>query len=305
MIYLPFLVEKYPKLRRKYEIIASIQLTAQVLWTLRYIYFLTNTDDDLLNLYLADANYMLGPARRPMNLLFALINFASLNAMILTKYSPKLQPGQHHHWLRDCEVFETEYFKGLGKFTSELKLLYWLKYGLIVLIVIICIAADVKYFSITPKEYFIFGIFFFFHHAFDAAIIMSYLINLLALFVFHMYLYARYFNHLANSNQSGSQLGMNYFVSHKHLIELYGFYKKSLLSTLIVFTSGQVLMIYYIFFSTIDQSIKLSLTSILVVAHLYGIGGIFLIGAYIRNKVCNRKCKSIHRMDKLNFIRSS
>lgn len=58
LMFPPFLVEKYPKVGRTYEFPSSLQLVAQTLWTLRYDYFLTNTEDDLLNYYLVDVRGM-------------------------------------------------------------------------------------------------------------------------------------------------------------------------------------------------------------------------------------------------------
>lgn len=288
MIYPPFLGEKYPKLRRKYEILSSFQLISQVLWTLRYICFLMNSEDDPLNYYLADVNYMLGPARVPVNLLFLLMNIISLITVVFTKFSTYIQPGEHHHWLRDCEVFETGYFRGIGDFHLELKLLYWFKYVLITLDLIIVTAADILYFAVTPPKYFIFGIIFFIYHMFDAGIILFYMINRQAFFIFHMYLYIKYFDHLIKSLVNSPHLITNYLTSHKDLIGLYNYYQKNLFYVFIVLTGGQVFVCYYIFFSNIVVSIKLSLASVTIAAHP-NIVGIFVIGTIQRNKVCSRK----------------
>lgn len=242
MMFPPFLVEKYPKLRMRYEFLSSIQLVAQLLWTLRYVYFLTNTEDDPLNYYLADSFFMLGPARFPVNVLSISTNTTSFIALIFSKFSSYIQPGEHLHWLRDCEVFETGYFKGIGKFDSELKLLYWLKYPFITVVLIVVIAADILFLAYAPVEYYIFGILAIFYHTFDGGIILSYLVNRLAIFVFHMYLYTRYFDHLIKSIIHQPKMIENYLTAHMDLIGLYGYYRKSLFYFFIILAGFQILL---------------------------------------------------------------
>lgn len=121
-------------MKRKYELLSSVQLVSQIPWTLPYVYYLTNfDDDDTSNFHLADVNYMLGFARRSMNLLFLSINVCWLIALIFTKFSTVLQPKRCQYWPRACEVFETTYFRRIGNFDFELMSLYPLEYVFIAL----------------------------------------------------------------------------------------------------------------------------------------------------------------------------
>lgn len=296
-IFPPFVVDKDPKMREKYEKYSAIQLIAQILWTTRYFYFLGNSPNDPLNYYLADANYMLGPARVAMNLVFALLNTCSIIAVVYTKYSPYLEPGAHLYWLRACEVFETGYFRGIEKFYKELRLLYLLKYPFIFTILGICIFACINYFIQTPLEYVFFGIFFLFYHIFDAWIVLFYLANRQALFTFHMYLHAKFFAHqsdcITNGCKDQSTILMEYFASNRELQGLYRYYDRCFCLMLLIFFVAQVYLCYYIFFVDIDVSVRISLVVALISSHSSGVSGSFLIGAYLQNKVCMKRPLSL------------
>lgn len=289
-VYPPYIAQNDPKLRRKYEIFSSIQLTAQFLWTLRYLVFFADSESNPLNYYLADSNYMLGDTRFPMNILFALLNFSSLVTVIFTKFSETLQPGTHLFWLRACKVFETGYFREIGKFTTELKLLYSLKPVFIAFVIAICFAVNINFFLVTPSKFWIWGIIFLFYHMVDASIVFFYLINRQAIFIFQMYLHGRYFKHLSictRKNEISPRILLKrYLTSHQELIGLYEYYDRSLCLIFIFFSIVQIILCYYIFFIQMILIYKASLILILFISHSFAIGGIFVIGTFLRNKVC-------------------
>ncbi|XP_074594816.1 uncharacterized protein LOC141850159 [Brevipalpus obovatus] len=318
-VYPPYAAKNDQKLRRKYEFYSTVQLTVQILWTLRYLVFFADSVDNPLNYYLADSNYMLGPTRFPMNILFALLNFSSLVTVIFTKFSETLQPGTHLYWLRACKVFETQYFREIGKFTTELKLLYSLKPIFIAFIIAICFSVNINFFLVTPAIYWIWGVIFLLYHIVDASIVFFYLIYRQAVFIFQMYLHARYFIYLSicvkMKRLSPSTLLKKYFTSHLELIGLYQYYDRSLCLIFIFFSIVQIILCYYIFFIQMILIYKASLILILLISHSFAIGGIFIIGTFLRNKhnelirklfsLATKSGPDLEKMNLLNIIENS
>lgn len=288
-VYPPFLALEDQKLREKYQFRSTVQLTAQILWTARYFYFLSTSDDDLINYYLADANYMLGSARSPINLLYGLMNLCSIVSVVFTKFSTILQSQTHIYWLKTCEVFETGYFREIGEFNRELRILAFLKYFLLSVDSAVTVSSDINFFIQTPAKYLFWGISFALFHVFDAVIVTFYLVNRQPIYVFQMYLYAKYFIHLSNCIDQKLVFSMivieKYLNSHRDLIGLCKFYKQSNCLIFVLVAIMQVILCYYIFFSNIDLSAKMALMLILFAAHVCGMCGFFFIGTYLRNKV--------------------
>ncbi|XP_074603653.1 uncharacterized protein LOC141857119 [Brevipalpus obovatus] len=288
LVFLSFLVEDDPKLWRKYEFITYLQLIATIIWTCRYIYFLTNSPDDILNYYLSDANYMLGTARNTINIIFICLYSCFINCVILWKLTPVLQQNSYQYWLKGCEVFETECFRGIGKFTIELKIIYYFRYILIVTILVICIGQDVKLFSELPFKFSFYcsAVFFFFYHSLIAYMAFFYLGETIIIFMFQLYLYSEYFVHLNNSiyNESSPSLIEKYLAAHLDMLGLFKFNGQKNYCQFIGLVSVQVILCYYIFFTDILLGVKIALALIFLSIHPVGITAPFITGAILQDK---------------------
>lgn len=296
-IYVPFMAGHDLELRRKYQIFSNIQLIFKIFWMLHFCYLLVNSPDDPLNYYLGDATYMLGQGRKPINLLYTILNICSLIAFIYTRFSDNLQPGVSSFWLRACEVFETGYFYEIGKFDRELWLLFSQRYVFVFMNALISLCIDMNYFLETPIKYIFWEILHFILHTYTTSLILSYLANRMLMFILLVYLHAKYFTYLSNcvENQSKlcGELIVKYFNFSKNYFGFCKFYEQSNCWTFVLMEINQVIVCYYVFFSDISSSIKFALIVILVAAHLWGTLGSFLIGTHLRNEVCLRNSISL------------
>lgn len=276
----------------KLEILTWILLILHFGWALRYVLFTFTDSQNPINLYLGDANFMLESGRRPINIVYGAMNLCGAMTNAYMKFSPFLFPSRHFDWIKISRVLETHYYRGLGPFHSQVRLVKILCYSQLIGVLVGIFFINVNYFAWTPREYWTWGFVMTLYHMFGGFLTVAYAFNRGILYSLHLFVQAKFCEHLEgsmNRNRKSQKVicqCIDQFLDlMDELIGAFRFHKPINGLCFAINFISQVIMLYFLLFSRLETRYRFPLIFIGAVNNISGLSISFLISNYARNKV--------------------
>lgn len=273
------------------SLISWTLLILLTLWGIRYYILISVPSDNVLVYYLCDANFMLGTARQPLNIL--LCAWVSTTAILgyYFKLTQFYQPKFYRSWMKFSSILSTHYYHEAGPFHKEVFLFYWTIYPNEILTGLATFSFNLTWFFYTPQKYWIIGAILATYHTIAGYSIAFAFTGRLLLQHFNLFIYGKYFEHIENqlsNNQMSSDFKLDRFFALtnclKELQSVNNFYSFSNSFVFLVGFFSQIFTLYCIFFSNLLAGVKIAFASWAVFLNLY-LTITFLGGNYAEKKV--------------------
>lgn len=284
-VYLSYL-QPDRKLNNQKKLISSVLHVSHIAIVVRLMILLIVKPGHPILYYIADQSVNAGIAREYLYLV-VLIWTSSSNLtglyLRLSEFSPSRQK-----WTGLSELFRTHRFHGESGFEIQTKIGIFLGHLFFYSAAIISFLYEIPFFFWAPKKYWFFGAVMAIHLSVCGALVASW--NMVPLFCLHMYAFGCLYEIKCRKlpsimKEELPKSLMRWIATLIELKSVYSFYEPSNRNAFVSTFIGQVLIVYFVFFSNTSTTFRAVFSIYFILNLIAGQSTHFFIANYTQKKV--------------------